>query len=378
MKNLDKETRLIVEKCLSDIPFIRYIWLEQVSSESKDSEYDFTCNLFLSYKGEVKQYQFFVESKTNIPQSNWINSLKKLKSIQRDHGKYVVLVSSCIPDDFAKILNSEGIGYIDATEKCNLCFDSIFIYKAGKKNSKKPVSKFPYTSKAERILRVLLNNPNKTWHQVPLSDEADVSRRYTRKVLSFLEKKGFIQLRYDEGIFVHRASDLLREWAENYDSTRSKRHGYYSLLPVDEIEFKIASFFQGKQYRHYEDGCHEFAFTEFSGASRLAPFVTSKRVTLYISSSDKEDFSPLKDELVDFLNLKKVKSGANVVILAPYDPGILYKSLEVDRAKTVSPVQMYLDLMSVPGRGEEAAQALLKKVIEPQWKSHEEIMGATL
>jgi hypothetical protein len=65
--------------------------------------------------------------------------------------------------------------------------------------------------------------------------------------------------------------------------------------------------------------------------------------------------------------LKPVTSGANVSLLAPYDAGVLAGEKKVDGIRVVSPVQLYLDLKSFRGRGEEAAQALLEQVMEPSW-----------
>ena len=67
------------------------------------------------------------------------------------------------------------------------------------------------------------------------------------------------------------------------------------------------------------------------------------------------------------LEIKPVESGANVTILKPYDEGVFYGTNEIDGSKVVSPIQVYLDLRSLRGRGEEAAAALLERVIKKIW-----------
>jgi Transcriptional regulator, AbiEi antitoxin, Type IV TA system len=67
------------------------------------------------------------------------------------------------------------------------------------------------------------------------------------------------------------------------------------------------------------------------------------------------------------LGLKPVSSGANVTLLEAYDAGVFYASQEIKGARVVSPVQLYLDLMSFRGRGEEAAAAVLEKTIGAEW-----------
>jgi hypothetical protein len=67
------------------------------------------------------------------------------------------------------------------------------------------------------------------------------------------------------------------------------------------------------------------------------------------------------------LELKAVDSGANVSLLQPYDEGVFYGTQKTDGVQVVSPIQLYLDLRHIHGRGEEAAAALLEQVIKPVW-----------
>jgi hypothetical protein len=77
--------------------------------------------------------------------------------------------------------------------------------------------------------------------------------------------------------------------------------------------------------------------------------------------------SILTDEILAELKLKEVTSGANVSLLIPYDEGVYYGSEVFDAVRVVSPIQLYLDLKGYRGRGEEAAEALLERVILPLW-----------
>ena len=82
-------------------------------------------------------------------------------------------------------------------------------------------------------------------------------------------------------------------------------------------------------------------------------------VSLYLEDLD--------ERVVPKLALKKVGSGANVSIFLPYDEGVFYGAREVGDAQVASPVQVYLDVRSFRGRGEEASQVLLEQVIRPAW-----------
>ena len=67
------------------------------------------------------------------------------------------------------------------------------------------------------------------------------------------------------------------------------------------------------------------------------------------------------------LGAKRVDSGANLVLAVPEDPFVFYQSRTIDDIAVVSPLQLYLDLRKQPGRGEEAAQEILKREIMPTW-----------
>jgi hypothetical protein len=73
------------------------------------------------------------------------------------------------------------------------------------------------------------------------------------------------------------------------------------------------------------------------------------------------------DDVAESLGLKKVPSGGNVLLMTPRDEGLLIGSKKVDGVEIASSIQVYLDLKNTEGRGEEAADALLRQVIEPLW-----------
>ncbi len=99
--------------------------------------------------------------------------------------------------------------------------------------------------------------------------------------------------------------------------------------------------------------------TGFSGADRMAPFVRYSKMMAYVDES--------REDPADFLNLKKVTSGANVTLLTPYDEGVYYGSRDLNGIQVASPIQVYLDLVGERGRGEEAAKELMERVIRPSW-----------
>jgi hypothetical protein len=145
---------------------------------------------------------------------------------------------------------------------------------------------------------------------------------------------------------------VLAEWAGRYNFRNNEVLEYYCSEEAPAIEKALAEI--------AGDPEPQVAMTGFSAAARMAPVVKNQRVTAYVSGN--------WQEVARKLNLKKVTSGANVMLLKPYDDGVFYGLQRVAGLPIVSPVQAYLDLKGYRGRGEEAADELLEKVLRPLWQ----------
>lgn len=88
-----------------------------------------------------------------------------------------------------------------------------------------------------------------------------------------------------------------------------------------------------------------------------------QRSTIYIQGVTDEAWKNLNT----FGHAKRVDSGANVVLWQTYDPAVFLgeRPLGDPPLKTVSALQLYLDLKQLHGRGEEAAQAVYDAEIAP-------------
>ena len=63
------------------------------------------------------------------------------------------------------------------------------------------------------------------------------------------------------------------------------------------------------------------------------------------------------------MDLKEVNSGSNVVIFPLENDSYIKDYRVIDESAVVSPLQIYLDCMQIKGRGEEMAEAVLRKEI---------------
>ncbi|MEE9530391.1 MAG: type IV toxin-antitoxin system AbiEi family antitoxin [Syntrophobacteria bacterium] len=337
-----------VKACLDGVPFIK---IQEISKEVARG--DVQADLFVKLASPSGTRNLILETKTNGQPRfarEAISQLLRYREVLP--GAYGVFLAPYISQKAAQICTDEGIGYMDLSGNCRLCFGEVYVEKDGRPNkfSEKRNLQSLFSPKASRIVRVLLTDPQKAWKVAELADEAVVSLGQVSYVRKLLTDREWVR-KTAEGINLSKPEELLAEWAENYTYRDNQVRDFYSLQTISEIETSLA------------EVCDrfgvEYALTGFSGAARFAPAVRFQRMMAYVSI--------LTDEILAELKLKEVTSGANVSLLIPYDEGVYYGSEVFDGVRVVSPIQLYLDLKGYRGRGEEAAEALLERVILPLW-----------
>lgn len=337
-----------IRACFLDVPFSR-VELDDISPANADKGFDLIGRITTSESERV----LVVEVKSN-GQPRWARGAVGQLSLYRNKnpGAYCIFVAPYISDETAQIIAENDMGYIDLAGNCRVTFDQVYIRRDGRENklNRKRDLRSLYSPKAERVLRVLLSQPKREWRVEELAREADVSLGQASNVKKLLEDREWLK-RGASGFAARDPRTLLAEWSKNYRAARNTNHPYFSLDPVGVVEEKIA--------RHCEQLGVRYALAGFSGAARLAPAVRYQRANVYVGSQI--------DEVAGALGLKPVTSGANVTLTEPYDDGVFIGASKIGETTVASPVQVYLDLLGSPGRGNEAAEALLREVIEPSW-----------
>ena len=345
---LQKRVEDALRSCLKNVPFLE---IRSIEAETWENEVrpDLLVNLELSGK---KQRLVIEAKRSGQPRLARDAANQLLRYKERYPGAYGVFVAPFVSAKAAEICSKEEIGYVDLSGNCRLCFDRIYIEKQGNPNrfAQKRDLRTLYSPKAQRVLRVLLSNPKKSWKTKELSQEAQVSLGQVSNVKKLLADREWIRIEPD-GFLLSEPEALLMEWAENYSYKKNHIRSFYTLKPAPEFEADLASVCTRKDLT--------YALTSFSGAGRLAPAVRQQKIIAYVEES--------RTDLASLLGMKEVPSGANVTLLTPYDEGVFYGVREIDGIRIASPIQVYLDLLGSRGRGEEAAAALIEEVIRPRW-----------
>lgn len=348
---IEAKIQQILEKLLSETGFVQ---LKQISAQQKTGK--FTVDLVADIQINGEETKLIVEVKSPGEPRQVRTAIQQLREYEEQlkpkNKIYVIVGAPYITGDSAQICKENGVGYIDLAGNCLLKFGKVFIERKNYPNpfKEKRIVRSIFTPKASRILRVMLSNPRKSWQLQELANESKVSLGQAYKV-----KKRLFELEYaseeKKNILLKRPEELLSKWSENYNFRKNKFYDYFCFGEPRDIEQKIAEYCKKNNI--------PYALTLFSGAALVAPYARYTRAFIYIKQKSQE--------LASSLELKPVDSGPNITIIEPSDDGIFYGIQEINGIRVASNVQLYLDLISYKGRGEESAKFLLEQKIKPQW-----------
>jgi hypothetical protein len=239
-----------------------------------------------------------------------------------------------------------GLSWADFAGNCELKIDGAYIKVLGNPNPYKKGrgTASLYSPQSSRVVHALLLEPHRKWTTGELAHSAGVSLGQVSNVKKLLETNNWIRAVYGEAS-LKEPRKLLDDWSLHYKPPR-KTVRLFTLDTPTQLEEKIGATLS------------DYAFTELSAAQRYAPYTRHQRVAFYVSRWEEGHASAL--------GLKGGDGAANVTI---YETGEELAFTEtVNGSWCVSPIQTYLDLRLLSGRGQDAAEHLLHSVIEPRWK----------
>jgi hypothetical protein len=348
-RDLTAETAQRLREVLEGVPFVDVLRIEQQVPIAPGRVSD----LVVEIQTPVGARRLLVEVKTEGLPRTLRNAGEQLKAyVASVPDAYGVVAAPYISDRGRALCQQFGVGCLDLAGNVLLAFDQVFIEKTGYPNPS-PVRKLRralFSPRSTRVLRVLLADPTRRWYVRDLAAEARISLAQTsnlKRALLEQELLGEERRRF----WLAKPEDLLRDWAQAYTYEVNDVRSLYSMLRIPEVEERLAAECERRGMR--------YGLALFSGASRVAPFARYDRAFAFV------DERP--EEIAAALELKPVPTGANVFLLRPYDEGVFYGLQEVGGAKVVSDIQLYLDLRSYKGRGEEAADFLYERRIKPRW-----------
>ena len=208
------------------------------------------------------------------------------------------------------------------------------------------------SDKLHTIIRILLANglggkPDLTVTQ--LAKEAGITMPMAKRLALRLERSGYITIR--SRIRLTDTYRLIKAWGYMYSIRELEHSDFLSAERPQYVISKIANWARKEKV--------DYAFTLFSATEFVSPYVAPSSTYLYILRSDVQRWQTFfREERI----LPAEREGNVVCLLVDND---YFKGNEEVRGATiVSPAQLYADLMSFGGRGEEAAQEVFRIIAQ--------------
>ncbi len=271
---------------------------------------------------------------------------------------YGILIAPYLSEESIAVLRKESLGYLDFAGNCFLSFGSVFIERRGAPNPaiRRRGLREIFAPKASRVLRVLLQDANRSWRVTELAKSAGVSLGQVSNVRRALLDREWAHIS-DSGIQLKNPSVLLDTWRTEYKAPVAETKHYYTLLHGEPLESATREAFATA------DADGHLALASFSAARWLAPYA---RAPGYFFYADTAGEAALKTAL----QLENVTRGANVTVIRPKDDSVFIGRKELpDGQCSTGPLQTYLDLWNAGERGQEAADHLRRETLDPSWQT---------
>jgi hypothetical protein len=342
---------------LQDIPVAQ--WLDKLAGETGlfrvlrveqiRGECDFRVILQSDTDREVTLY---VEARSRVTPKLALGMLPGLSKVPA--GGHPMVCTYSVSPRVADLLRQNNVAYLDEGGNCWIRTPGLCVHVTGHPSTRPDTRPAvdPFAPLSSRVARVLLGNPSKAWALSDLAKEAKVSVGLAWKVKEALLEEGFIYVS-DKRIILRDAAGLLDAWKKEYDIP-AKKVSLYAFGKTDELESKLFECCESRQIR-----C---ALTGLSGAWRSAPMVRYTAASAYL---DVGASPAAMDDLARCMEVKPVDTGANLILYPTRDESVFFGMRTLAGMNVVSPVQLYLDLLQVAGRGEDAASEVMAKEIKP-------------
>src|SRR4030042_5377443 len=285
------------------------------------------------------------------------------ESIRRDSApdRIPIVASHFMGPNRRALLKELGVGYIDMAGNIYLRAPGILIEREGKRNpfGYEREGLNPYSDKASIILRILMDEPDRSWKIRGIANFGAINPGWVSRVVDSLVERGLVEYSREKGVALLRGEDMLKEWADLYDWRRNKFYYYYCpALDSQEVLERIGEL--------HLDRDKSVALGFQAGAYLVPPYSSFNQVHLVI---DGRSFDIVRPEVERQLGLAPRREGANLVLVCPYYKySALFGARKIKKWHVVSDIQLYLDLNRYPLRGQGQQHNLFEKAIQPGLK----------
>jgi hypothetical protein len=255
-----------------------------------------------------------------------------------------LLVTRFLTPATRRRLQEEELNYLDVTGNIRLSLSRPGLYLEATGASEDPSPgegsvRSLRGPKAGRLVRALCDFPAPLTI-TDIASKAGVDIGYASRLVQLLARDGVLTRMPRGPVQAVDRGRLIRRWAEDY-----------SVLKSNEAASFLDPRGLGNLVRNLPGSRLRYAVTGSLAANRVAPIAPARLAMVYV---DDEETAATK------LGLQLAESGANVMLLSPFDD-VVFDRPSIDKGITfVAPSQAAVDLLTSPGRGPAEAEAILE------------------
>lgn len=309
-----------------------------------------------------KDFRLEVREYKRITPASAESALLTLSRQGHDTDSQPVLFAPVVSDRTSDIATKHGVSWMDYAGNCRLVFPAygIYVRRSGIENpfgKQLPKVLNIFSLKSSRVVRAMLQEPLRGWQLNELAAHHDVrvSPGLMSRIKRSLVEEGYAVMQ-ERQIRLKRPDDLLSDWVNHYRNHKPREYSFYMRGELEQIEQQIS---------HWcSNSADQFALSRFSAAWRLAPEVRYNVASFMVPKR-----AILAEPLVDLVRnygARTVDSGGNLVLQIADDDSYFHNR-QGNTQPITSPLQTYLDLRALDGRGEEAAMAIYEKYFKHQF-----------
>ncbi|MFQ5890877.1 MAG: hypothetical protein ACE5JR_12625 [Gemmatimonadota bacterium] len=213
-EKLEKRVRERLRRLLEDLPFVRLKGWRRGDGALEGRKVDLAAEVIA--RGEP--WRPLIEVEANGEPRYIRSAVQQLcSSLSEARRACGIVAAPYISPEAGRICRNEGVGYLDPAGNCALTFANLFIERQGiarPTQERRPLRSL-FAPKAGRALRVLLEEPGRSWTLQALAERAKVSLGLAFKVKERLLDLEFV-LEGDEGLTLVKPEPLLRRWGTEY------------------------------------------------------------------------------------------------------------------------------------------------------------------
>ena len=289
--------------------------------------------------------RLLVEAKTGLVPRAVADLKARLDGYSSDPG---LVVSPFLTRSTRDRLRAEDLNFLDLTGNVRLVLarPGLYVETQGADQDPSP-KRQPGRSlrgaKAARIVRALCDFPP----PLPISDlaaKAKVDISYASRLVEWLSREALLERRHRGPVQSVDRAALICRWAQDYEVlTSNDARGYLDQRGLDNL------------IRGLSEGAirGKYALTGSIAANRIAPIAPPRLAMFYVDNVGSAAAA---------LKIRPTETGANVMLLAPFDNVVFERTWTDGGLTLVAPSQAAVDLLTSPGRAPSEAEAILKRL----------------